>query len=35
VAGQDVGRPAGEPTTSTLDQIGRWKQWWSTNRANN
>lgn len=35
VAGHDVGRPDGESTTSTLDQVGRWKQWWAANRASN
>lgn len=35
VAGRDIGRPDGEATTSTLDQVDRWKQWWSANRANN
>lgn len=35
VAGRDIGRPDGETTTSTLDQVGRWKQWWAANRANN
>lgn len=29
VAGRDIGRPNGELTTSTLDQVERWKQWWA------